>query len=149
MELAQIKILLKKYDAGETSLEEEQTLRTYFLNNEVSADLQHYKLLFAFTGKQRNLKSEAPLYVNKANRKNINWSAIAAVLVIAFGVFYFFQPHINLNGDDLGSTSQEEINYQQTKETLQMVSSFMNKGTEDLGYLKEFNNTKNKIIQID
>ena len=30
-----------------------------------------------------------------------------------------------------------------------MISEIMNEGKSDLVYLKEFNNTKDKIIQID
>ncbi|MCM4156499.1 hypothetical protein [Gramella sp. AN32] len=149
MELAKIKILLDKYDAGETSLKEENILKTYFQEHEVSEDLKAYKLIFAFASQQQKERSETPLRLKNKRNSPINWSAIAAVLVITFGILYFFQTDYSLTSDDMGSASEEEITYQKTKEALDMVSSFMNEGAAELGYLQEFNNTKNRIIQID
>lgn len=46
MKTDDIKALLEKYYSGETSLEEERALRSYFLDNQVPPDLENEKQLF-------------------------------------------------------------------------------------------------------
>lgn len=65
------------------------------------------------------------------------------------GLFYFNGSDGSLSDNNLGTITEEEIAMEKAKETLAMVSQIMNEGKSDLVYLKEFNNTKNKIIQID
>ncbi|AVR46655.1 hypothetical protein C7S20_16050 [Christiangramia fulva] len=149
MESGKIEKLIEKYEEGQTSLAEENILREYF-KNEVPAHLSPYKLMFAFAEKQRENKMEekAPQVGQKSYR--FTWASVAAVLIIALGVFFFFQnSSSSLNQNDLGTITDEELALQKTKETLQMVSQIMNEGSADLVYLKEFNKTTNKIIKID
>ena len=46
MELTNIEKLLVKYENAETTLEEENSLRTYFSSNEVAPHLKEYQLIF-------------------------------------------------------------------------------------------------------
>ncbi len=147
MELDKIEKLLARYDEGETSLAEEKELRAYFRNNEVSEELQAYKLMFAFAREQ---KQESFVEKPKTSSKSrYAWTSIAAMLIIALGIYFFNDSARTIGDSNVASLSQEEMTLEQTKETLKMVSEFMNEGTADLKYLKEFNNTKNKIIQLD
>ena len=45
MELNKIKHLLDKYEAGETSLQEEGVLRTYFTQEVIHPELESYQIL--------------------------------------------------------------------------------------------------------
>lgn len=147
MELDRIEKLLARYDEGETSLTEERELKEYFLNNEVPEELYSYKLLFAFASEQ---KQESFVEKPKESLKSkYAWTSIAAMLIIALGIFFFNDSSRTIGDSNVASLSNEEMTLEQTKETLKMVSEFMNEGTADLVYLKEFNNTKNKIIQLD
>lgn len=148
MELDKIEKLLQRYDEGETSLSEEKLLRAYFLNEEVPEHLKSYQLMFMFSAKQAEKTFESMPQVS--SKKNwYAWSSIAAILIVALGVFFFNDSSRMLNENDLGTISDEELALQKTKETLNMVSQIMNEGKSDLVYLKEFNKTTNKIIQID
>lgn len=148
MELDNIEKLLNRYDDGETSLREEKLLREYFANEDVPEHLMSYKLMFAFSAKQADVKFKDKPKTSSA--KNwYTWTSIAAILIVALGIFFFNDSSRMLNDNDLGTISDEELALQKTKETLNMVSQFMNEGKSDLVYLKEFNNTKNKIIEID
>ena len=70
----------------------------------------------------------------------------AAMIALIFSIFFFKNQDADLNSEDLGQLTQEEMAYQQTKQTLQMISKLMNEGKEDLKYLKEFSNPTQKII---
>lgn len=147
MELNKIEKLLERYDEGETSLAEEKLLREYFLKNNVPEHLRNYKLIFGFSALQSE-KRLGSKPVMKSGNKRYAWTSIAAILIVALGMFFFNDSSRNLNENDLGTISDEELALQKTKETLNMVSQLMNEGKSDLVYLKEFNNTKNKIIKI-
>ncbi len=150
MELDKIERLLAKYDEGETTLAEESLLRDYFLREDVPAHLTAYKLIFAFSAEQRNQSFRNEPQIKESRKNNrFAWTSIAAILIVALGILFFNDSSQRLNENDLGTISDEELALQKTKETLNMVSQIMNEGTADLVYLKEFNNTTNKIIQID
>lgn len=148
MELSKIEKLLDRYDEGETSIAEEKLLREYFLNADVPEHLKSYQLMFRFSASQAEEKLEnKPKVVSRRNW--YSWTSIAAILIVALGIFFYNDSSRMLNDNDLGTISDEELALQKTKETLHMVAQIMNEGKSDLVYLKEFNNTKNKIIQID
>lgn len=148
MELDKVERLLERYEEGETTLAEEKQLREYFLNAEVPEHLRSYKLMFLYSAKQTEHTYEGKTE-SRSKRNWYTWTSIAAILVVALGIFFFNDSTRSLNSNDLGTISDEEIALQKTKETLNMVSQFMNQGKSDLVYLKEFNNTKNKIIEIE
>lgn len=150
MESGKIEKLIEKYEDGRTSLAEENLLREYFLKEEVPPHLQSYQLMFAFATQQKEKKmEEKPPQVGERSYR-FTWASVAAVLIVVLGIFFFFQNQSSsLNQKDLGTITDEEMALQKTKETLYMVSQFMNEGSSDLVYLKEFNNTQNKIIEID
>ena len=148
MELGKIEKLLDRYDEGETSLAEERILKEYFLKNDVPEHLRSYQMMFMFSARQADEKLEEQPKVVRSKKDWYSWTAIAAILVVALGIFFFNQPE-RMNYNDLGTISDEQQAYEKTKETLNMISEIMNEGKSDLVYLKEFNNTKDKIIQID
>ncbi len=148
MELSKIEKLLERYDEGETSLKEEELLRDYFLNEEVPAHLSSYKLMFRFSANQKEEVFIEETALKSEGKDKFTWASIAAILIIAVGLFFFNNSGAALNQNDLGTIDDEE-SLARTKEALVMVSQLMNEGTSDLKYLKEFNNTKNKIIEID
>ena len=149
MELSKIEKLLERYEEGETSLAEEKLLREYFLRNEIPEHLRSYQLMFMFSNKQANEKLPEEPEVKSTNNNWYAWTSIAAILIVALGIFFFNDNSRSLNDNDLGTITEEEMALEKAKETLAMVSQIMNEGKSDLVYLKEFNNTKNKIIQID
>ena len=148
MELTKIEKLLERYDEGEASLAEEKILREYFLNNRVPEHLSSYKMMFMFSAKQSNQTLQETPRIKTTRTNWYAWSSIAAILIVALGLFFFNDAN-QMNQNDLGTITDEEIALEKTKETLTMISQIMNEGKSDLVYLKEFNNTKNKIIQID
>ena len=150
MELSKIEKLLQRYEEGETSLAEERLLSDYFTKEQVPEYLEHYKLLFTYIKREQQHQYDDNVKENiKTGNYRFAWTSIAAVIIVALGMFYFNQPSNSLNQNDLGTISDQEVALQKTKETLNMVSRFMNEGSADLVYLQEFNKTTNKIIEIN
>ncbi|MFV8225986.1 hypothetical protein [Christiangramia aquimixticola] len=151
MELNKIKELLTRFENGETSREEEKLLLEYFKSDNVPASLVHYKSLFSYIDNQRRITASKEFHLPREKPKyNYAWTSIAAVILVAIGLFFYSEnPFRSLSKNDLGTISDKELALQKTKETLKMVSSYMNEGKADLVYLKEFNKTASKIIEID
>ena len=148
MELYKLEFLLKRYDDGETSLEEEKLLKNYFLEEKVPEHLEHYKMIFNFSEEERKIHYPGKFKL-KSGRK---WYAIglAASVLITIGIFTFQEnEQQNLTQNELGTIENPEEAYYKAKETLQMVAQIMNNGKEELVYLEEFNKTKNQIIKIN
>lgn len=150
MDLQQVRELLKQYEVGETTLAQEEALREYFHQNEVPNNLKAYRLLFAFSENSRTGKMERE--VQLPNSKPVNkylWTAIAATVILVLGLFLFQNKPLKVEDANLGTIQDKEEALQKSMETLKMISELMNQGKEDLIYLKEFNNTKNKFLKTE
>jgi hypothetical protein len=162
MELSSIEKLLEKYDNGETTIEEEQQLKAYFIQNEVAPHLKDYQIMFQYfnTTEQEDLYTkQIPLKVKESNR--YKWMSVAAVLLLSLG---FFTSQFNtdkLTYSEL--TLQEQKAYNQAVDVINLVgskfgqgesnmaalalmSSKLSQGTETFEYFSEFSKTTNKIF---
>jgi hypothetical protein len=160
MVLNKIEELLVKYENVETTLQEEQQLRDYFLGDEVAPHLEHYKPMFQYfaASQKEEFTKDVPLKPKKTSF--YQWISVAAVSILMLGIF--------LPRTLFGPTAQEEaeamLAYQQTIEALSLVSAGMNKGKQELsslalvsdnlneglsqaGKLGEFSKTTNKIFK--
>ncbi len=145
MELANIKILLDAYFEGTTSLEEEKTLQDYFNNETVADDLVQYQPIFVGLKNARAERTNRAFKLPESKPKTFKawWYSAAAMLVVAFGVgsFYFSQPHY----------TQEEKEalaaFEKSKNAMMLLSENLNKGAEQLTFVKQFAITKDKIFE--
>ena len=146
MELANIERLLEAYFEGETSLEQENSLRDYFAGNNVVPHLAAYQSLFVGLKAAQEEVSERevilPEVTNTSNRRW--WLSVAASAVIILGV-------VGLQFSDSNQlTSEEEYalaEFNKTKETLLLLSKSFNKGTGELLAIGQFTEAKNKILK--
>jgi len=150
MELNKIERLLSRYEEGETTLAEEKELRKYFSQEEIPEHLEAYALLFKFQSQQikTTFTENEPIELERKNYR-FAWTSIAAVIIVALGLFYFNQSQPSLTTSEMSSVTEQEQALEKTKQTLKMVSAMMNEGTSDLVYLQEFNKTKNQIIELN
>lgn len=150
MELKKIKILLEKYEAGETSLADEKILQQYFKDHKVPEDLKAYQGIFSFSEVEKEKKStvDATLPKPVKSYKHL-WTGIAASIILLVGIFLFQNNSNEMQNSELGTIQNEEEALQKSMETLRMVSKLMNESKQDLIYLKEFNKTKDKFIKTE
>lgn len=135
MELDNIEKLLEKYFEATTTVAEEQTLREYFTGNRVAPHLQKYTEMFAYfsTARTERFTGQVPL----KTRKNLSrWISVAAVALLIFGIYL---------GKDYQEKQEAEYAYNQTKEALRLLAENLDRGTEKVAYLNEFETTKQKI----
>lgn len=147
MESDKIQALLDKYEDGYTSLAEEKLLQDYFSSGNVPAHLQEYRLLFSYTKKERLSSYDQEVKVG-TRKRGFAFAGIAASIILAVGLFASLNSGSEeLYQQDLGTIEDPEEAYYKAKETLQMVSSIFNTGTEELAYIEEFDKAKNKYIK--
>lgn len=150
MESQIIEKLLDRYFEAETTVAEEDRLKAYFNSGEVAPHLQQYIPVFCYfeQAKTEHLSKEVSftpkaVKFSAAKRKVYSWVAIAASIAILMGIVVQQENQVS----EFGTYEDPELAMQKTLEALEMVSLYMNSGTEDLGYIEEFNNTKDKIVK--
>ena len=148
MELNKLEFLVKKYEEGNTSLEEEKQLQDYFVSEEIPEHLQGYKTIFAFASNEKNTSYPGKLEI-KLGKIRTFYIGIAASILLAIGIFAWqnINDHQEITGHNLGTIEDPEEAYEKTKEAFLMVAEVFNSGREDLEYLNEFNKTKNKFLK--
>ncbi len=148
MELDKIEILLEKYFDGETTSAEEKELKDYFASSNVASSLEQYQPLFGYfsQAKQEQFKSVIPLKTKK--RTIASWISIAAAVVVLLGVGTFtFMNYNDTKSQDLGTYDDPEVAFRETQKALALISEHVNTGIESVGYINEYEQSKNKIFK--
>jgi len=141
MELDRIEKLLEKYFEASTTLAEEEMLKAYFAQDKVASHLERYAPMFQYfsMAKQERSSRSVPL---KPKRNYYKWISVAAVAVLAFGIYF---------GPDRYQNYQEqkeaEFAYAETKKALDLLAENFGRGTEKMAYLNQFEKTKQKIYK--
>ena len=144
MELAKIERILEAYFEGESTLEQEASLREYFTGNEVAPHLAAYQTLFIGlkASKEEVSEREINLPATSSSPKRW-WISIAASIVFVIGVSSLLMP-----GDQISQEEQEALAaFNKSKETLLLLSKNFNKGTDELAVLGQFTEAKNYILK--
>jgi anti-sigma-K factor RskA len=137
MDLNRIEKLLEKYFEAQTTEAEEQVLRDYFTGDDVAEHLEQYSTMFTFfsNAKQERFTKQVPLKTSKAYYR---WISVAAVAVLVFGIYF---------GNRYQEQREAEYAYLQTKKALGLLAQNLDRGTEKVAYLHEFEETKQKIYK--
>jgi hypothetical protein len=151
MTLQEIEALIRKYERGETTLEEELELKIFFAKENVPASLSGYRDLFSFYRKAAeeeipdkdfdnrilNIISGEQPRKDTGKRTRVLYPVImaAASIAILFGLYMFLgdrqQPRDTFEDPALA--------YAETKKILLQVSGNLNNGVEELSNMKEIN----------
>ncbi len=144
MELAKIESLLDSYFEGETSLDQEKTLRDYFSSANVAPHLMAYQGLFVGLKNAQKEVSKREISLPQASTNSRRWwLSIAASVVILLGVV-----GLQFSGNQMTSEEQQALaEFNKTKETLLLMSKSFNKGTQGLAVIDQFTETTNKILK--
>jgi len=152
MELNRIENILEKYFEGETTIAEENQLKEYFSSPNVAQHLEQYKSLFGYFSQAKEQKStyEIPLQTKK---RSVTWLSIAASAVILLGIgTYFFASEQKdtpavVSQTELGTYDNPEEALKATQKALALLSNHVNVGIESVSYIKEYEQSKNKIFK--
>lgn len=150
MVLNNIEELLEKYYLGETSLQEEQQLKAYFSENEVPEHLKSYQVMFQYfeeTKQEHATKTSSLLTKTSVKKKSYRyqWISVAAVAVLMFGLYLSRPEPVKT---ELSQLSAEELElYHRTVEALELVSSQLNKGKQQLVVLDVMTSSYNEGIE--
>ena len=144
MELAKIERILEAYFEGESTLEQEASLKEYFTSNKVAPHLAVYKTLFVGLKAAKEEVSEREISLPSTSSSTKRWwYSIAASILIVIGVSSLLMP-----GDQITQEEQEALAaFNKSKETLILLSKNFNKGTEELAVLGQFTEAKNYILK--
>ena len=148
MESYKIETLLEKYFEGETTIAEENELKTYFSSTTVAPHLKQYQALFGYYISERNQSFETELVVPKRRTSQITWISIAASIVVLLGVgIYTFNNTNNVKSNqELGTYDNPEEAFIQTQKALAMLSNNVNVGIGSIQYIENYENTKDQIF---
>lgn len=144
MGLNNIEKLLDKYFDGETSLQEENTLKTYFAKSNVPEHLQQYQAMFAYFA--QNKKETAPENIQVKSKKTTwfgSWAAKAAVVLLLLAIGYSIYPKRVSDAEK----KEAQIAFLETQKALKLISQNLNKGNYAVNYLNEFEVSKKKIFK--
>ncbi len=165
MKTEKIRDLLRKYYHGETSLEEENQLRHYFLyHDDVPGDLSGDKLLFEYydSGIHDEVpegfmdrievtidQTEKQFLVVKKRKIIVQTLTVAAGILLLAGLFLLVYPDREKHLSSTGTFDNPELAYEETKKVLLYVSRQMNKGTEGLNNISKLNTATEPLKNIN
>ncbi|KQB43020.1 hypothetical protein [Flavobacterium aquidurense] len=161
MEFNKIEDILEKYFQGETSIVEEKELKEYFSSPNVAQHLEQYKPMFGYFSQVKEQKSTQELenlvqtdeaIPLKTKKRNVAWLSIAASVVVLLGVgTYFYVSEKNaapaVAQSELGTYDDPEEAFAATQKALALLSNNVNVGIESVQYIKEYEQSKNKIFK--
>ena len=167
MDLQKIEKLLQKYYNGETSLEEEEVLRTFFASRDVPGHLEAEKEMFTYyygpfkdEAANRGLEGkildairiEGIRYRKQPMEKRLYlFTSIAASFLILLGSYFLItgKNGIGFSLKKYKDTHESpELAYLETKKTLLFISEKFNQGTKELQTLSTFDKVAKELSNI-
>jgi len=141
MELANIERLLVKYENAETTLKEEDALRTYFASNKVAPHLKEYQLIFKYF-KSNTDETYTKRIILKNKIKKSNWVMVAASIILLLSTY----SGLNII-NQYKEKKQAAENLAQISNVLKIVSTNLKKGNQALKKLHVYEDSVYKIFK--
>jgi hypothetical protein len=139
---AYITKLLDLYDDGETTLEQERDLKSYFASESYDKDFESYAVLFSYFETELKTTSEVEISIQSPKPNKFLWLNVAASIVVILGGVWLFTYY-----EKQQDIQEARIALEKTQNALNFLSYNMNEGLEKLEYIEVFSTQKNKIIK--
>ena len=172
MDYSHIEHLVNRYWKGETSLEEEQELKTFFTENQavLPHHLQQVAPLFSYfkahaqpqlndpafekdlLTKIKNSQHKTNVHTLPTRSKGFDIARIAATLALLLTLSYALWHQYNKQPATEAVWTQDtyenpELAYAETKKALLLLSNHLNQGKQEAGKLAMFSRAEQKIKQ--
>ncbi|WP_127845688.1 hypothetical protein [Psychroflexus aestuariivivens] len=134
--------LLEKYDNGNSTLEEEQHLKTYFTEHDIASEFEVYRPLFAYFEQAKNLSYHSKWQPQRKVKMKPLWMKVAASFIVILGSVWLFNLY-----QEQQELKAAKMAFEETQQALKMISENMNQGLEKLEYVEVFSEQKNKLIK--
>ncbi|CAM3767701.1 hypothetical protein FLGE108171_14235 [Flavobacterium gelidilacus] len=144
MEINKIEELIEKYLEGNTSLQDENILKTYFTAQNIPIHLNQYKDVFGYYNEAKKETSKENILPKK--QKSKRWIGIAASIVLVTMIATYLYQNTPKE-EDLGTFDTPEEAFVETHKALQLVANNINSGMENVSYLEEYEKTKKVIFK--
>jgi len=158
--MKEINNILNRFWEGQTTLDEERQLRSYFSSENVAEKHSIYKPLFDYyqeegagsldfdpferIGKEE-VRSVAFAKANKRRLPLLQWAIAAGVAaLVMLGSTYLISP----SEKELGTYDDPQIAYQEAREALMLVSSKMEVGRRNAREMTSLNKQTEKIFNL-
>lgn len=144
MEYSKIKDLLDLYFKGNTTLDQETSLRAYFYSEDVDDRLKPYTALFNTFDKAAQDVFEGSLLISEKTRFNQKWwLKLAAVMISIIGIAGFMY-----SSNSKALKEREALAaLKQSKDAMYLMASQFNKATQIISLVNQFQVTKNKYLK--
>jgi len=143
MELASIEKLVEKYENAETTLQEEATLKAYFLSDNVAPHLEEYQMMFTYFQISKDETYTKTIELKTKKKRNFKWLSVAASVVLLFSVYLG-----NEKMNEIQERKQAEQTLAEVMNALKMLSGNLKKGNEAFNNLYAYEDSVNKIFKI-
>lgn len=137
MESERIDQLLVKYLDAETTIQEESILSEYFTGPEIAPHLEEYRALFIYFAQSKTEYSTKTIQL-ETEKKNWNWISAVASIVLLISIY---------SGNMYNQNKQAEFAFQHTQEAFQLLSKNLNRGTNAVMYLENYEATTSKVFK--
>ncbi len=132
-------LLMDRYFEGETTLEEEASLRRLFNSAaEIPEDLKKYQPLFTYF--EQSQHTVFPTTKKPFSKQFLPWIAVAASVLIIFAIPFKSQ-------QQTPDEQQLQQAYEELRSNMNVMSTYLNKGKKQLAYLEVWNQTTQKFIK--
>jgi len=142
MELASIEKLVEKYENAETTLQEEATLKAYFLSDNVAPHLEEYQMMFTYFQISKDETYTKTIELKTKKKRNFKWLSVAASVVLLFSVYLG-----NEKMNEIQERKQAEQTLAEVMNALKMLSGNLKKGNEAFNNLYAYEDSVNKIFK--
>ena len=158
MESVRIKVLLDKFYAGETTLEEERALKAYFVEGSRAEPEEEDKLLFRYLEYARRERPAYELdwtnFKGRRGRAPVRWlttgiwaTGIAASVLLLAGIFLpaRFKKQQNSGVTISSVTKEQETASAEIRQALLIISVNLNKGEQNVAKISKFSKAQNIV----
>ncbi|MFY0630952.1 MAG: hypothetical protein JXR05_11260 [Flavobacteriaceae bacterium] len=150
MELANIEKLVVKYENAETTLQEEATLKAYFLSDNVAPHLEEYQMMFTYFQASQDVTYTKTIEF-KTKKRNYKWLSVAASVVLLFSIYIGSGIGTNEEKIEINSFSdlplEAQVEYYKVEKALKILSGNLKKGNDTFNQVYAYESSVNKVLK--